>query len=727
MPPFKKSKSQVKLQHLKRFPTGEDLVGAMRAAQQKTGCTIVLPWADEDGSNAHSITVTFPEAGGEPKWVLQAAAGRVIAAHASGDVSLIHNFLVSHCGGKHEEAVVDDLRFKTDAKIPRIVAPAPVPALQVQGNATGWAKIRNKAISDTAQRLGVPEEVYDPHEAERLRMLEQQKTVSSAGAVPAGNVKETSQTSNILIGDLVVAAGLISREDLVRYMPVCKQTGLPIGRILVESSSITESIVRAAVTAQSLIRDRQLHFQLAVSAIKLAHEKDITFEAALKERGWEPIYYEVTNRLGQLLLDSGCLNADQLHEATEVSFASGLPLGRVLVLRKMVPEVVAYVALSVQVLLREEKITREEAVKSIYNALSMGSTVHEWLQQDGRLQGSSGNTNTVRLGELLILAGIISEIDLVSVVESSLTRKEQIGQILISTGQLTEPLLQLALKLQKAVNSQLMSISEAAKMIREHHLSANDRKSSVATVNAVVDEDLSKIIKAFGASNSDDLKTVLQKLLQQKENLAFRLVSEQEELKHRLARELNDTIVADLQMLKKYLAGDDKMSTEQSIEIVDHIMLQMGEICNDFVPKQLHERGLELAVQDLVTRVGKRSGMYCDCQCPGKIMNLSQPVQLHVFRVLQEWIGIIEKYARASRMAVKFDQDDAAVLKITVTDNGKGNTKGGPIDPRVNGVKGLQNLQERIELIRCYYDTKIEVTAQPGASRIELEITGKSA
>ncbi len=105
-------------------------------------------------------------------------------------------------------------------------------------------------------------------------------------------------------------------------------------------------------------------------------------------------------------------------------------------------------------------------------------------------------------------------------------------------------------------------------------------------------------------------------------------------------------------------------------------------------------------------------------------MNLPQPVQLHIFRVLQEWIGVIEKYARASKMSVKFEQGDAATLKITVTDNGKGNTKGGPIDPRINGVKGFQNLQERLELIRCYYDTKIEIDTQPGASRMSLEITG---
>lgn len=701
----------MRLQELKRSPTVDDLVATMRAAQQKPGTTVCLPWTEETNTYSYNLTVMFPESGGEPRWVLHYGFGtRVIAAHATGDIALIHGLIATNCGGKHT-ANSDDLGFNTGSKIPKLV----IPAIPDDQATSGWTRIRNKAISDTSQRLGVAQPLYDPIEADRLRILEKEK---------AEKPKNVSQSTNILVGDLLVAAGLIAREELLRFMPVSRQTGLPIGRILVESSLVTESLVRAAVAAQSLIRDKQLHFQLAVSALTLAREKDITFEAALNERGWHAEYYEITNKLGQLLLDAGCLTPDQLHEATEVSYAGGLPLGRVLVLRKVVPELVAYVALSVQVLLRENKIGREEALSSIYKAASMDSTVHDWLQEDGAFKGKG---TAIRLGELLILAGIVSEIDLLSAVETSLTQKSMIGQILVKTEVLTEAVLQHALKLQKAVNSQLLNASEAARMLRELHQSQSEgNKSGAQTFQSTIDSDLGKIIKAFGASDSDDLKTILQALLQQKENLAFRLVSEQEELKHRLARELNDTIVADLQMLKKYLAGDEKMSTEQSMEIVDGIVLQVAEICNDFLPKQLHEKGLEQAVKDLIERVARRSGMYCDTLCLKPLMHLPQPVQLHVFRIVQDWVGVIEKFARASKVNVRFDQSDDGVLKIVVFDNGKGSTKAGQVDPRIKGMKGMQNLQERIELIRCYFDTKVEIECHPGNSKLELEILSKT-
>jgi len=124
----------------------------------------------------------------------------------------------------------------------------------------------------------------------------------------------------------------------------------------VESGVLTESLVRASVMAQSLLRDKLLHFQLAVKALKKTAELDITYDTALKELGWHEEYYEISNKLGKLLIDAQAVTEDQLAGANEVCFASGLPLGRVLVLRKVIPEVVAYAALSVQVLLREGRL-----------------------------------------------------------------------------------------------------------------------------------------------------------------------------------------------------------------------------------------------------------------------------------------------------------------------------------------------------------------------------------
>jgi signal transduction histidine kinase len=381
--------------------------------------------------------------------------------------------------------------------------------------------------------------------------------------------------------------------------------------------------------------------------------------------------------------------------------------------------------------LREGKISRQEAVKVITESAGINTSVQDWLKQDRA--ASDGRGNAVRLGELLILAGIISELDLLSAVESSLTQKSMIGQVLVGSNTISQPELDQILKLQKAVNSGLLSSAEAARMIREMHLAPSKPSTSTrptgdahrqAEAQRHADLELADIMKKFGASNTDELKTVLRTILQQKENLAYRLVSEQEELKHRLARDLHDTIIADVLMLKRYLSGDKQLTVEQIIEILDYIVLQMRDICNDFVPKQLQDWGLKPAVIDLVERVGRRSGMESTTHCTSEIKKLPEPVQLHVFRILQEWVNNVEKYASATKLDVSLEESPEGVLRLMIVDNGKGFNSAEPVDSRTSqGGRGIQNLKERVELIRCYFAARLVIDSKPGAgSWLDLQI-----
>ena len=743
---MEKASNQLKLQALKEAPTIEELVGVMRLAAQRPSTSVCLPFLTPKEPAGYLISAIFGPKGGEPKWVLTVGVDPTpIAVHISGDVGLIHELVVVHCGGAAKP--VDDLNLKQSTVLNKPLKTA-IPSIEVADPSSSWLKLRNKAANEAAQRLSQPLKVYDPREAEQLRLRE-----SRAQGDDRASTADVDRNANVLVGDLLVAAELISREELHRLMPLARQTGLPIGRILVESGVLTESLVRASVMAQSLLRDKLLHFQLAVTALKRTAELDITYDTALKELGWHEEYYEISNKLGKLLVDSQAVTADQLASANEVCFASGLPLGRVLVLRKVIPEVVAYAALSVQVLLREGKISRQEAVKVITESAGINTSVQDWLKQDR--SASDGRGNAVRLGELLILAGIISELDLLSAVESSLTQKIMIGSVLVNNKIVSQPVLDQVLKLQKAVNSQLLSSVEAARMIREMHNAPPKPKPAPASPTSHAasslplpsnplapaepvppvskkisdpqrhaDAELATVMKKLGASNSDELKNILQTILQQKENLAYRLVSEQEELKHKLARDLHDTIIADVLMLKRYLSGDKQLSVEQIIEILDYIVLQMREICNDFVPKQLQDWGLKPAVIDLVERVGRRSGMESKTHCTSEIKKLPEPVQLHVFRILQEWVNNVEKYASATKLDVSLEESPEGVLRLMVVDNGKGFNSADPVDSRTSqGGRGIQNLKERVELIRCYFNARLVIDSKPGAgSWMDLQI-----
>lgn len=218
---------------------------------------------------------------------------------------------------------------------------------------------------------------------------------------------------------------------------------------------------------------------------------------------------------------------------------------------------------------------------------------------------------------------------------------------------------------------------------------------------------------------------MLEQVLMERENLAFRLVSEHEEIKNRLARELHDTIIADLMMLKRYLSGDKQLTVKETIDIVDDVVKQLRDICNDFVPKHLQEWGLKTTLQDLVERVSMRTGIKCTFECEPDLKNLPEAVHLHIFRIIQECFNNIEKYANASTVDLKVESTKQKNLLFTVEDNGQGFESDTPRTKSVTteGGRGLHGMKERVQLIRCYIPTTLDVTSVPGqGSKVTLEI-----
>jgi signal transduction histidine kinase len=530
--------------------------------------------------------------------------------------------------------------------------------------------------------------------------------------------------STVLIGDLLVACELIDQAQLSKAMPVSQKTGLPIGRVLVESGIVSNTAVRAAILAQSLIRDNLLHTDLAVKALRIVKDRDGTLEEALSLLGWRSQYYERTNKLGDLLVESGCLTERQLKDAFEVCFASGLPLGRVLVLRQVLPEFVAYAALTAQVLMREQRITRQQAVEVVREANTRMTVEPGAMRLEGaRIEGSSGK---IRLGELLIAASIVTEIDLVTAVERAIVEERPIGQVLLEAGLITEELLGFALDLQGKVNSRVITPNGAVRLLREEPSGVFSQleqtqpitqeqiqQASPGKARRTVEQmSLEELLKSAGLSQEKDLTKLARELLIQKEHLAFKIVSQQEEIKTNLARELHDTIIADLMMLKRYLSGDKKLSPAETIEIVDHVVKQLRDICWDFAPRQLQDLGLAASLGDLLERVQQRTSMQCQLIAEKELPPLPEPVKLHIFRLMQECLNNVEKYSGATRIVLTIEQGDS--IRFILTDDGRGFQKQALGERTDSGGMGMGSMRERAELIRVYFPTHLSIESEPG-------------
>jgi signal transduction histidine kinase len=272
-----------------------------------------------------------------------------------------------------------------------------------------------------------------------------------------------------------------------------------------------------------------------------------------------------------------------------------------------------------------------------------------------------------------------------------------------------------------------------------------DAQQAKQTIEALIDELVLTETDALKAENRQAFTHPMETSANNypyldQSNLLFRLVNQEEVLKNNLARDLHDSVIADLMMLKRYLLGDKPISTEETIEIIDETLLQLRDLVNAYSPRQLEEWGLKVGVEDLLDRLGRRTGISTNLIVSGTIPNLPQAVTLHIFRIIQEALNNAEKHANARNIDVDInvsqgsqaatttdDQFKTAAFEkivISIEDNGEGfEPTAVSLDSDTSHNFGLRGLKERIKLIRCFYPCQIKIESQPGqGTKISLQL-----
>ena len=542
-------------------------------------------------------------------------------------------------------------------------------------------------------------------------------------------MSQTSQIPNIQ--DLLFKAGIINQNQLARAMASSARTGESISRILINNGIVTEETMRTVVLTHGLIHENLISVELATDVIFKSVVEETSLEEAFRRLGITPDFHLVTARLTQILRESEVVSETDLNSAIEASLSSGLPLGRVLVIRNVVPESVAYAALSAQIYIKDGKITSQQAIDALKISAEKRISMDLALKELGFLP--SMRIEPIRLGELLVAADLVSEIDLLSAVEKRLGADLPIGQILLRYNLISEYLLKNALRLQDMVNNQGRNPSEVVALLKESRdkeIELDEQESDASYYQAssyeqqvATHKDLSK---AFGVYKDEDWVRTVQDLTLEKQNLAFKVVKQEEEMKYRLARELHDTVIADLMMLKRYLGGDKQLTTEEIVEIVDHVIMQLRDVCNDFAPRNFKEWGLAMCLRDVLERMSRRTGIKTSFSCNFSLPELPDPVGLHVYRIIQEGLNNLEKHSGATAVQVMIENPREKVLRFVLMDNGRGfdveDVAKEERSPEEGGL-GLGGMKERADLIRCFYNTTFNIDSEPGVgSTVTLEI-----
>ncbi|HEY9720148.1 MAG TPA: hypothetical protein V6C69_21900, partial [Trichormus sp.] len=188
---------------------------------------------------------------------------------------------------------------------------------------------------------------------------------------------------DVIIGDLLRGAGLLSAADVNNAVQVATKTQLPVGRVLVMLGLITTEVVQAALHGQSLVRDRLIERDTAIKALCVVSAQRVSFDQALRQIGFLPDDDEPAQGLGDLLLASELITPEQLADALNRGQHLGLPLGRILVLKGILSQTQIESTLEAQVLLRDEKISHTQALEALRTMRLCECDLTEALMQIG--------------------------------------------------------------------------------------------------------------------------------------------------------------------------------------------------------------------------------------------------------------------------------------------------------------------------------------------------------
>jgi signal transduction histidine kinase len=187
--------------------------------------------------------------------------------------------------------------------------------------------------------------------------------------------------------------------------------------------------------------------------------------------------------------------------------------------------------------------------------------------------------------------------------------------------------------------------------------------------------------------------------------LPLQIMQAQEAERRHVARELHDSVTQVLSSVKFRLSAaeghlrkqDDRAwreSYQKARELLDTALLQVRQISRKLRPGELDDLGLCAALRETVSEFQLRTKVQATLDCEELDQRPGPAIEVNLFRIFQEALNNIEKYAEATRIEVTIRVRGASLV-FTVADNGRG------FDPKArnrspgHGGLGLRHMRER--------------------------------
>jgi signal transduction histidine kinase len=192
---------------------------------------------------------------------------------------------------------------------------------------------------------------------------------------------------------------------------------------------------------------------------------------------------------------------------------------------------------------------------------------------------------------------------------------------------------------------------------------------------------------------------------QAKQSWRAREIEVLEDERRRLARDLHDeaghrltAVVLKLDAVAQQYGDDAEL--RESLDAARHLICEcaagLHEVAFNLRPSILADLGLLPAVRSLTRRAAESTGLSVTVELTGTPRRFPEGVELAAFRIVQEALTNVMKYAKASAVTVQttFTESD---VRIDISDDGLGFESVGSDAGRPR--LGLTGIRERAELV----------------------------
>lgn len=187
-----------------------------------------------------------------------------------------------------------------------------------------------------------------------------------------------------------------------------------------------------------------------------------------------------------------------------------------------------------------------------------------------------------------------------------------------------------------------------------------------------------------------------------------RLMTEREEERKALARELHDQTIQDLLSFNYQIESIE--GAEQSPELraelaelrqgIRQVVGALRQVCSDLRPPTIERHGLSAAIDSLAHNWAERNRIDITLEIDPALGRLPEMIELSVFRIVQEGLNNIRKHAAARHVTLTLRRNPAAGLLVRIEDDGLGLSE--PADLAALSARkhfGLVGISERVALL----------------------------